>query len=97
MATAAQYEAGARCKFVTAVSISGDLVFHINEVSNHILSYNVAMKTFHLVALISMASREYKEQDISVFYDGTKLAEGYILRLSKTALRGGGEPVSNER
>ena len=97
MATAAQYDAGARCKFITAVSISGNLVFHINEVSNRLLSYNLAMKTFHLVALISMGTKEYKEQDISVFFDGTKLAEGYILRLSKAALGGGGEPVSNER
>lgn len=95
MATAAQYDAGARCKFLTAVSISGNLVFHINEVSNHILSYNVAMKTFHLVALVSMGRREYKEQDFSMFYDGTKLAEGYVLNLGKAALGGGGEPMSN--
>lgn len=96
MATAAQYDAGARCKFLTAVSISGNLVFHINEVSNQILSYNVAMKTFRLVALISMGRREYKEQDFSMLYDGRKIAEGYVINLDKAALQGGGEPMSDQ-
>ncbi len=96
MATAAQYDAGARCTFITAVSISGNLVFHVNEVSNHILSCDMAMKTFCLVALISIRRREYKEQKISLFHNERKFAEGYVLNLGKAALEGGGEPISNE-
>ena len=96
MATAAQYDAGARCQFITAVSISGNLAIHINEVSNHLLSYRVAMKTFRLVALLSMSSRKYVEQEISMFYDGIKLAEGYVLKLGNAALEADNEPMSHE-
>lgn len=97
MVTAAQYDAGARCEYITAVSISGNLVFHINELSNQILSYNLAMKTFRLVAIVSMRDKVYKELDFTVSFDGIQLAEGYVLHLGTAALGGGGEPVSSER
>ncbi len=96
MAIAAQYDAAARCTFITAISISDNLIFYINEVSNHVLSCDVVMKTFRLIALIGIERREYKEQKISLFHDGRKLIKEYVLNLGKVALENNNEPISNK-
>lgn len=41
------------------------------------------MKTFRLVALISMGRREYKEQEMSLFCDGDSLLKGMFSILER--------------
>lgn len=96
LVTAMQYDGAARCDHISAVSISGNLVFHINELPNHMLNYGVAVKTFRLVALINMGYKEYRELEMSIFYDGTKVGEGYALSLGRAGLVGGGQAASSE-
>ena len=97
IATGAQFEVTARCIYLTAVSISGNLVFHVNDLDNHLFTYQLAVSTFRLMALESMGSRIYKELEMGIFYDGTKVAEGYVLSLGKPLLVGDGEAVASER
>ena len=97
IATSAQFDIGARCVYLTAVSISGNLAFHLNELDNHSFTYELAIRTFRLVALVSMQSKIFKELEMRVFYDGVRVAEGFVLGLGKPARVGGGEAVGSER
>ena len=97
IATSAQFDVGARCVYVTAVSISGNLAFHLNELDNHLFTYELAIRTFRLVALVSMRSKIFKELEMRVFYNGIRVAEGFVLGLGKPARVGGGEAVGSER
>lgn len=96
MVTAMQFDGAARCDHISAVSISGNLVFHINELPNHMLTCGVAVKTFRLMALISMGYKEYKELEMSIFYDGTKVGEGYVLKIGRAGLVSGGQAATSE-
>lgn len=97
MATSAQFDNEARCAYLTAVSISANLAFHLNELDNHLFTYDLAIKTFRLMALVSMQSRIFKELEMRVFDDGIRVAEGFVLHLGKSARVGGGEAVVSER
>ena len=99
IATSAQFDVGARCVYLSAVSISRNLAFHVNELDNHLFTYGMAIRTFWLMAVISIQSRIYKEVEFSVSYtsNGTKIAQGYVLDLGKPSLVGDGEAVASER
>ena len=97
IATSAQFDIGARCVDLTAVSISGNLAFHLNELDNHLFTYELAIRTFRLMALVSMRSKIFKELEMRVFYKGIRVAEGFVLGLGKPARVGGGEAVASER
>ena len=97
MATSAQFDIGARCVYLTAVSLSGDLAFHVNELDNHLFTYELAIRTFRLMALVSMQSRIFRELEMRVSYNGIRVAEGFVLGLGKPARVGGGEAVVSER
>ena len=98
IATSAQFDIGARCVYITAVSISSNLAFHLNDLDNHLFTYELAIRTFRLVALVSMRTRIFKELEMRVFYDGIRVAEGFVLGLGKPVREGGGgEAVGSER
>lgn len=97
MVTAMQYDSVVRCNYVTAVSVSGNLVIHISGLSNHVLNYGVAVKTFWLIARVSMRDKEYREMDLSILYAGSKVGEGYVLSLRRAGLVDGGQTAVSER
>ena len=96
IATSAQFDVGARCVYLTAVSLSGNLAFHLNELDNHLFTYELAIRTFRLMALVSMQSRIFRELEMRVSYNGIRIAEGFVLGLGKPARVGGGEAVGSE-
>ena len=97
IATSAQFDIGTRCVYLTAVSISGNLAFHLNQLDNHLFTYELAIRTFRLMALVSMQSRIFRDLEMRVFYNGIRVAEGFVLGLGKPARVGGGEAVVSER
>ena len=97
IATSAQFDVGARCVSLTAVSISGNLAFHVYELDNSLFTYELAIRTFRLMALVSMRSRIFKELEMTVFYNGITVAVGFVLRLGNPARVGGAEAVGSEK
>ena len=93
MITAMEFDSSAHCRYVTAVSVNGNLVFHLDSLANSLFDYRTAVKVFRLMALISMDTRAYRELEMDIFYDGTKVAEGYVLAMRKVARMGGSENV----
>lgn len=78
MVTATQVGRGASCRYdghVTAGSVNGKLAFHLNGLSKRTFNYGTAIKTIRLTALISMLTKVYRELEMSVFNDGTKVCK----------------------
>ena len=71
------------CSHATGVSFSGNVAFHIGQYSDHNLHCGQISRAFGLlVQLVVKDQRRFQEMDFTLDYDGVKIGEGYMLKLS---------------
>ncbi len=90
IATTAQSRYVDTCSFTTGVSFSGNIAFHIGQHRDEILLCGQIIKVFGLlVELVVKNQRKFLEMDFILNYDGVKIGEGYIMKLSPVGSQGG--------
>ena len=83
IATAAQHGYTNLCSHATGVSFSGNVAFHIGQYSDHNLHCGQISRAFGLlVQLVVKDQRRFQEMDFTLDYDGVKIGEGYMLKMS---------------
>lgn len=71
------------CSHATGVSFSGNVAFHIGQYSDHNLHCGQTSRAFGLlVQKVVKDQRIFQEMDFTLEYDGVKIGEGYILKMS---------------
>ena len=78
------------CSHATGVSFSGNLAFHIGQYSDHNLHCGTISRAFRLlVQLVVKDQRKFQEMDFTLDYDGVKIGDGYVLKMSSVEGHGG--------
>ena len=83
MATTAQYDYDGPCSYITGVSFSGNVAFHINGCSGQtLLCRRISKAYILLVALVIVKERQFREMEMTLYFDGETIGEGYVLKIS---------------
>ena len=83
IATTAQYDVNESCAYVTGVSFSGNLAFHISRISVQDLECGRISRAFLLIShWIIPIERIFTEMDFTLILNERPIAEGYIFKIS---------------
>ena len=84
--TIAQYGIDVPCAYVTGVSFSGNVAFHVGRVDGQGLLCGQMSRVFLAIPhWIIMIERKFTEMDFTLEYAGRKIATGYIFKVSSVA------------
>ena len=83
MATTAQYDYDSPCSHITGVSFSGNVAFHINGYSGQTLLCRQISRAYLLLMVRVIArERQFREMEITLYFDGETIGGGYVLKIS---------------
>lgn len=96
LAAAAQYDKYGPCDSVTALSISGNTVFHIGRSSKETLYGGQIARTFFLlINQLFLVQRRFEEMWITLWYDGMIIGDGYIYKVVRLGAGNATERVAS--
>ena len=82
IATVAPYETDAQCAYITGVSFSGNVVFHIGQSLDATLLCGQISKAYIYLSIVILKNRKFMEMDFTLRYDGKTIGTGHVLKMS---------------
>ena len=81
LAQTAQVGHNLRCDFITTLSITRNVIWHVGHVGGDVVfGYEIARVFFLLVTEVMLVQKRFQEMWIKVTHEGVDLMDGYILK-----------------